>query len=43
MKKWKIMGRNLKDLYIMADSFDSAIAEARKINRNYSGGQVVET
>ena len=44
MKKlmWKITGINLKPLIVEADSFDSAIMEARKINKNYCGGQVIE-
>ena len=43
MKKiiWKVTGRNLKSLYIEADSFDSAIAKARNVNKNYCSGQVV--
>ena len=43
MKKiiWKVTGRNLKALYIEADSFDSAIAKARKVNKNYCSGEVI--
>ena len=43
MKKiiWKVTGRNLEALYIEADSFDSAIEKARKVNKNYCCGQVV--
>ena len=43
MKKiiWKVTGRNLKTLYIEADSFDSAIVKARNVNKNYCSGQVV--
>ena len=43
MKKiiWKVTGRNLKALYIEADSFDSAIEKARNVNKNYCCGQVV--
>ena len=43
MKKiiWKVTGRNLETLYIEADSFDSAIAKARKVNKNYYSGQVI--
>ena len=42
MKKiiWKVTGRNLKPLYFEADSFDSAIAKARNVNKNYCSGQV---
>lgn len=42
MKTWKISGINLKNLYVVADCFDDALAMARKINRNYDGGQVVD-
>ena len=38
---WKVTGRNLETLYIEADSFDSAIVKARKVNKNYCSGQVV--
>ena len=43
MKKiiWKVTGRNLEALYIEADSFDSAIAKARKVNKNYCSGEVI--
>ena len=43
MKKiiWKVTGRNLEPLYIEAYSFDSAIAKARTVNKNYCSGQVV--
>ena len=43
MKKiiWKVTGRNLKTLYIEANSFDSAITKARNVNKNYCSGQVV--
>ena len=39
-KQWKIWGINLPTLYIIADDFDTAIAEARKINKNYNTGQL---
>ena len=44
MKKltWKITGINLEPFIIEADSFDSAIMEAREINKNYCSGQVIE-
>ena len=42
IKMWKITGSGLKPLYIKADSFDEAIAKARKVNEKYCGGQVVE-
>ena len=43
MKKiiWKVTGRNLEALYIEDNSFDSAIAKARKVSKNYCSGQVV--
>ena len=37
--KWKIFGQGLKDLRIIANSFDEALAMARRINSNYNGGQ----
>lgn len=42
MWKWKISGRELPDQIIVAGSFDEAILEARRIDENYSTGQVVE-
>ena len=36
---WKIWGTNLKVIKIEADSFDEAIAKARKINPNYDTAQ----
>jgi hypothetical protein len=42
MFRWKIGGTHLKDLFIIAESFDNALTEARKINNNYCSGQVVE-
>lgn len=36
--KWRMSGIGLDDVIITADSFDEALAKARKINRNYSGG-----
>ena len=35
-KQWKIWGINLPPLYIIAGDSDTAIAEARKINKNYN-------
>ena len=37
--KWKIFGQGLKNLVVTANSFDEALAIARKINSNYNGGQ----
>ena len=38
---WKIDGGKLEPLKIPAETFDEALAIARKINRNYNGGQVI--
>ena len=40
MKTWYIWGINLPKIEIKADSFDNAIAQARKINKNYNTGQL---
>ena len=40
MKIWKISGRNLQTLEIVADSFDEALKEARKLNNGYNTGQL---
>ena len=37
--KWRIFGQSLKDLIVTANSFDEALAIARKCNPNYNGGQ----
>ena len=42
MKIWKIWGTGLQPLFIKADSFDKAITEARKTNKNYNTGQLVK-
>ena len=39
---WKISGIGLPILFIPAASFDEALAEARKLDRNYCIGQIVE-
>ena len=39
---WRITGRDLPPLRIPAASFDEALAEARKLDRNYCTGQIVE-
>ena len=41
-KLWYIWGINLERLEIKANSFDEAIEEARKINKNYCIGQLKE-
>lgn len=42
MKTWWIEGHNLDRLIIDAESFDEAIAIARKVNKGYSGGSVIK-
>ena len=42
MKTWCIEGHNLDRLIIDAESFDEAIATARKVNKGYSGGSVIK-
>lgn len=42
MKTWWIEGHNLDRLIIDAESFDEAIATARKVNKGYSGGSVIK-
>ena len=39
---WIIKGKDLPTLEIIADSFDEALAIARKDNQNYVSGQVKE-
>lgn len=41
-KVWKITGSGLPALEIVANSFDDAIAQARKIDTRYNTGQVKE-
>lgn len=38
MKAWLISGSSLKSLLIEANSFDEAIAKARKVNKNIVPG-----
>ena len=40
MKTWYVWGINLPKIEIKADSFDNAIAQAKKINKNYNAGQL---
>lgn len=42
MKQWKIWGINLQPIFIKADTFDEALKEARKLNKNYCAGQLSE-
>ena len=39
---WKVTGKELEPMYIIADSFDNAIEKARRINSNYDTAQVVD-
>ena len=40
MKTWYVWGINLPKIEIKANSFDNAIAQARKVNKNYNIGQL---
>ena len=40
MKTWYVWGINLPKIEIKANSFDNAIAQERKINKNYNTGQL---
>lgn len=40
MSIWKVWGTNLTELFIKADSFDSALDIARKVNPRYTTGQI---
>ncbi len=42
MKTWSIEGYKLKRLIVNANSFDEALAIARRVNKNYTGGCVIE-
>lgn len=42
MKKWWIEGHNLVSIIIDAETFDEAIAIARKVNKGYAGGSAIE-
>lgn len=48
MKRWKIdgydftEGKRLDSIKVLAESFDEALAFAKKINNWYSEGQIVE-
>lgn len=41
-KLWKIDGTDLPDLFIYASSFDETLSQARRKNRSYCGGQIIE-
>jgi hypothetical protein len=40
--KWIIVGPNLPELKIRAESFDDAVKKARMFNENYCGGFVAD-
>ena len=40
---WIIVGHNLPDLRIRADSFDEAMEMERALDKNYCGGYVYES
>lgn len=41
MKEWFVTGDDLCGIIVKAESFDYALAQARKINFKYSTGQVL--
>ena len=41
MKEWFITGADLCGIIVKAESFDDALAQARKINSNYTIGRVL--
>lgn len=41
MKEWFMIGIDLCGIIVKAESFDEALAQARKINPEYSTGQVI--
>lgn len=41
MKEWFITGGDLCGIIVKAESFDDALAQARKINLGYTAGQVI--
>lgn len=42
MKKWWIEGLNLVSIIVDAESFDEAIAIARRVNKGYSRGTQIK-
>lgn len=42
MKKWWIEGLNLVSIIVDAESFDEAIAIARRVNKGYSSGTEIK-
>ena len=42
LKTWWIEGYKLDRLIVDAETFDEAIAIARRVNKGYSGGSVIE-
>ena len=41
MKEWFVTGGDLCGIIVKAESFDDALAQARKINSQYSAARVV--
>lgn len=41
MKEWFITGGDLCGIVVKAESFDDALAQARKINSQYTAGRVI--
>lgn len=42
MKEWFVTGGDLCGIIVKAESFDDAVAQARKINSMYSTGRVIK-
>lgn len=40
--KWCIVGGGLPDIYVFAETFDEALKKARRIDKKYCGGYIVE-
>ena len=41
IREWFITGNDLCGLIVKAESFDEALAQARKLNHKYSTGKVI--
>lgn len=42
MKEWFVTGADLCGIIVKAESFDDALAQARKINSQYTAGIVIK-
>jgi hypothetical protein len=42
MLKWKIIGPNLQDLIIIAETFNEALTKAKRRSQGYCAGYVVD-